>query len=165
MCIAIARTHRVMHTFHIDIESGILTVDDESNLRIIDGEQSGAPEATLAPEAYETLDVNEQDMIVGRQATQLVYTKYTGPKRRNMPEGSRQDYFNVWNVFSECMASYSRAVELAEVFALGRLCGCSLARPPMTLMRLNTLTMSGSLGTARTTPTFFSPLPAICHFP
>ena len=49
-----------------------------------------------------------------------VYTKYTGPERRNMPEGGGQEAFNVWNVFPEWQTSCPRATELAEVFALGR---------------------------------------------
>ncbi|KAI9715013.1 MAG: hypothetical protein M1812_006227 [Candelaria pacifica] len=119
MSLAIAHTHRVMHTFHMDIKPGNFIVDDEENLLLIDWEQSGAPATTLAPEADGTWDVNEQDTIGGR-ATKLIYTKYTGPERRNMPEGSGQESFNVWNVFPEWQASCPKALELAEVFALGR---------------------------------------------
>lgn len=120
MALAIAHTHRVMHTFHMDIKPGNFIVDDEESLLLIDWEQSGAPATTLAPEADGTWDVNEQDTNGERRATKLVYTKYTGPERRNMPEGSGQESFNVWNVFPEWQASCPRALELAEVFALGR---------------------------------------------
>jgi thiamine kinase-like enzyme len=49
MSLAIAHTHRVMRTFHMDIKPGNLIVDDEENLLLIDWEQSGAPATTLAP--------------------------------------------------------------------------------------------------------------------
>ncbi|KAF7867352.1 hypothetical protein EAF04_005435 [Stromatinia cepivora] len=120
MSLAIAHTHRVMHTFHMDIKPGNFIVDNEESLILIDWEQSGAPATTLAPEADGTWDVDEQDTNGGRRATKLVYTKYTGPERRNMPEGSGQESFNVWNVFPGWQASCPRALELAEVFALGR---------------------------------------------
>ncbi|KAI1635623.1 kinase-like domain-containing protein [Biscogniauxia mediterranea] len=113
MSLAIAHTHRAMHTFHMDIKPGNFVVDDAENLLLIDWEQSGAPATTLAPEADGTWDVQEQD-------GKLAYTKYTGPVRRNMPEGGGQESFNIWNVFPEWQASCPRALELAEVFALGR---------------------------------------------
>ncbi|KAL7937968.1 kinase-like domain-containing protein [Trichoderma chlorosporum] len=113
MCLAITHTHKVMHTFHMDIKPGNFLIDYEKNLILIDWEQSGAPATTLAPEADGTWDVEEQD-------TELVYTRYTGPERRNMPEGMGQASFNVWNVFPEWQVSCPKALELAEVFALGR---------------------------------------------
>ncbi|KAL7901861.1 kinase-like domain-containing protein [Trichoderma sp. SZMC 28014] len=119
MCLAITHTHRVTHTFHMDIKPGNFIIDDEGNLILIDWEQSGAPATTLAPEADGTWDVEEQDMKENG-STRLVYTKYTGPERRNMPEGSGQESFNVWNVFPEWQLSCPKALELAEVFALGR---------------------------------------------
>lgn len=113
MSLAIAHTHTVMQTFHMDIKPGNFIVDDQENLLLIDWEQSGAPATTLAPEADGTWDVNEE-------GAKLVYTKYVGPERRNMPEGGGQETFNVWNVFPVRQSSCPRATELAEVFALGR---------------------------------------------
>lgn len=119
MCLAITHTHRVTHTYHMDIKPGNFIIDDQENLILIDWEQSGAPATTLAPEADGTWDVEEQDMNENG-STKLVYTKYTGPERRNMPEGSGRESFHVWNVFPEWQASCPKALELAEVFALGR---------------------------------------------
>ncbi len=120
MSLAIAHTHRVMRNFHMDIKPGNFLVSDEDGLVLIDWEQSGAPASTLAPEADGTWDVTEQETDGGKRATKLVYTKYTGPERRNMPEGGGQQTFNIWNVFPEWRASCPKALELAEVFALGR---------------------------------------------
>ncbi|KAK4059805.1 hypothetical protein Trihar35433_10621 [Trichoderma harzianum] len=119
MCLAITHTHRVAHTYHMDIKPGNFVIDDRENLILIDWEQSGAPATTLAPEADGTWDVEEQDMNENG-SPKLVYTKYTGPERRNMPEGSGRESFNIWNVFPEWQASCPKALELAEVFALGR---------------------------------------------
>ncbi|KAL6701710.1 hypothetical protein J3F84DRAFT_355556 [Trichoderma pleuroticola] len=119
MCLAITHTHRVAHTFHMDIKPGNFIIDDQENLVLIDWEQHGAPATTLAPEADGTLDVEEQN-VEENGSTKLVYTKYTGPERRNMPEGSGRESFNIWNVFPEWHASCPKALELAEVFALGR---------------------------------------------
>ncbi|UKZ63364.1 uncharacterized protein TrAtP1_004595 [Trichoderma atroviride] len=119
MCLAITHTHRVAHTFHMDIKPGNFIIGDQGNLILIDWEQSGAPATTLAPEADGTWDVEEQN-IKENGPTRLAYTKYTGPERRKMPEGSGQETFNVWNVFPEWQVSCPKAIELAEVFALGR---------------------------------------------
>ncbi|KAJ8127959.1 hypothetical protein O1611_g5676 [Lasiodiplodia mahajangana] len=120
MSLALAHTHGVMHTFHMDIKPGNFLVDDDKSLRLIDWERSGAPASTLAPEADGTWDVAEQETTGEEGSKRLVYTKYTGPERRNMPEGGGQESFNIWNVFPEWQASCPRASELAEVFALGR---------------------------------------------
>ncbi|KAM0446784.1 hypothetical protein ACHAPV_003748 [Trichoderma viride] len=100
MCLAMTHTHRATHTFHMDIKPGNFIIDDQENLMLIDWEQNGAPATTLAPEADGTWDVEQQD-IKDNGSTRLVYTKYTGPERRNMPQGSGQESFNVWNVFPE----------------------------------------------------------------
>lgn len=113
MSLAIVHTHTIMHTFHMDIKPGNFIVDDQEDPLLIDWEQSGAPATTLAPEADGTWDVKQE-------GTRLVYTKYVGPERRNMPEGGGQETFNIWNVFPVWQASCPRATELAEVFALGR---------------------------------------------
>ncbi|KAL7797922.1 kinase-like domain-containing protein [Trichoderma afarasin] len=119
MCLAITHTHRIAHTYHMDIKPGNFVIDDQENLILIDWEQSGAPVTTLAPEADGTWDVEEQ-VTKENGSPKLVYTKYTGPERRNMPEGSGRESFNIWNVFLEWQASCPKAVELAEVLALGR---------------------------------------------
>lgn len=94
MRMAIAHTRSALHAFHMNIKTGNFVVDDEDNVVLIDWEQSGAPTSTLAPEADGTWDVHED-----ANTTKLVYTKYTGPERRNMLEGSARETFNVWNVF------------------------------------------------------------------
>ncbi|KAK1250107.1 hypothetical protein MKX08_010110, partial [Trichoderma sp. CBMAI-0020] len=111
---------QVTHTYHMDIKPGNFILDNQENLVLIDWEQNGAPATTLAPEADGTWDVEEQDSK-DSGSMKLVYTKYTGPERRNMPEGSGQESFNVWNVFPEWQVSCPKALELAEVFALGRI--------------------------------------------
>ncbi|KAH6987209.1 hypothetical protein EDB80DRAFT_898455 [Ilyonectria destructans] len=112
--------HRVMRTFHKDIKPRNFIVDDEESLLLIDWEQSGVPATTLAPEADGIWDVKEQSTNGEQRTAKLFYTKYTGPEHRNMPEGMGQQSFNVWNVFPLWQASYPRAAELAEAFALGR---------------------------------------------
>ncbi|KAI8650124.1 Protein kinase domain-containing protein [Fusarium sp. Ph1] len=113
----VAHTHRFLHTFHMDINPGNFLVRPWGELLLIDWEQSGAPATTLAPEADGTWDVNEEATDEG---TRLVYSKYTGPPRCNMPKGSEPATFHSWNVFPEWQATFPRATELAEVFSLGR---------------------------------------------
>ncbi|CAK7225580.1 hypothetical protein SCUCBS95973_005914 [Sporothrix curviconia] len=127
MAKAIDYTHNAMHTHHMDIKPGNFLIDDSGSLRLIDWEQSGAPATTLAPEADGTWDVCEEEQRSGdKDATaqaarpRLIYTKYTGPARRNMPDGGGRAPFNIWNVFPVWQATCPRATELAEVFALGR---------------------------------------------
>ncbi|RSL77403.1 hypothetical protein CEP51_009116 [Fusarium floridanum] len=112
-----AHTHRVLNTFHMDIKLENFLVDSGENLVLIDWEQSGTSPTTLAPEADGTWDVSEEPTAKG---TRLVYTKYTGSPRRNMPKGNGPATFHVWNVFPEWQATLPKATELAEVFALGR---------------------------------------------
>ncbi|RSM03612.1 hypothetical protein CDV31_010409 [Fusarium ambrosium] len=117
MSLVVAHTHRELNTFHMDIKPESFLVDSGKNLVLIDWEQSDMSPFTLAPEADGTWDVNEEPTAKG---TRLAYTKYTGPPRRNMPKGNGPATFNAWNVFPEWQASFPRATELAEVFALGR---------------------------------------------
>ncbi|KAI5923652.1 kinase-like domain-containing protein [Camillea tinctor] len=114
MSLAIAYAHRVAHTYHRDIHPGNFVVDAQQNLVLIDWEQRGTSASTLAPEADGTWDVVELPN------DQLMYGKYTGAGRRNMPVGSGEESYNVWNVFPDWQSSCPRATELAEVFALGR---------------------------------------------
>ncbi|RSL69305.1 hypothetical protein CEP53_002312 [Fusarium sp. AF-6] len=94
-----------------------LVVLRSRSLNLIDWAQSGATVTTLAPEADGTWDVNEETTD---EDTRLIYTKYTGPPRRNMPKGSGPATFDAWNVFPGWHAAFPKATELAEVFALGR---------------------------------------------
>ena len=113
MSVALAHAHGDMGTYHMDIKPGNFILNDDEDVFLIDWEQSGAPASTLSPEADGTWDVLEE-------ADKLIYTKYIGPERRNMPEGGGRESFNVWNVFPEWQANCPRASELVEVFALGR---------------------------------------------
>ncbi|RSM01579.1 hypothetical protein CEP52_008445 [Fusarium oligoseptatum] len=117
MSLVVAHTHRVLHTSHMDIKLEKVLVDSGENLVLIDWEQSGTSPTTLAPEADGCWDVSEDPTAKG---TRLIYTKYAGPPRRNMPKGNGPATFHVWNVFPEWQATVPRATELAEVFALGR---------------------------------------------
>ncbi|KFY49726.1 hypothetical protein V495_00485 [Pseudogymnoascus sp. VKM F-4514 (FW-929)] len=97
MAAAVAHTHFVAHTYHMDIKPGNFLLDEDSNLVLIDWEQSDAPVTTAAPEIDGTWDVEE---IPGEGA--LRYTKYTGPERRNMPLTTPGNSgWNTWNVFLE----------------------------------------------------------------
>ncbi|KAJ4325913.1 hypothetical protein N0V84_003299 [Fusarium piperis] len=117
MALAVAHAHHVLHTFHMNVKPESFLVDVGLNLLLADWEQSGASATTLAPEADGTWDVKEETTDGG---TKLVYTKYTGPPRRNMPQGSGPATSPAWNVFPKWQANFPRATELAEVFSLGR---------------------------------------------
>ena len=98
MTAAIAHTHFVAHTYHMDVKPGNFLLDADLNLVLIDWEQSDAPITTAAPEIDGTWDVEE--IPAEGQTTTLRYTKYTGPERRNMPETTPGNSgWNVWNVF------------------------------------------------------------------
>ncbi|CAK7197882.1 hypothetical protein SEUCBS139899_000532 [Sporothrix eucalyptigena] len=116
-CLQLARTvdhtHNMLHTYQMDIKPGNILVDEADNIQLIDWEQSGAPATTLAPEADGTWDVHQT-------SSKLVYTKYDGPGRRNMPVGGGTRTFHNWNVFPVWQQTCPKATELAEVFALGR---------------------------------------------
>ena len=129
MAAAIAHTHFVAHTYHMDIKPGNFLLDANFNLMLIDWEQSGAPVTTAAPEVDGTWDVEE---IPAGLATALRYTKYTGPERRNMPETAPgRNGWNVWNVFPLWNEQCPKALELAEVFSLGRSMWMLLRQPDM----------------------------------
>lgn len=128
MVAAIAHTHFVAHTYHMDIKLGNFLLDLDSSLVLIDWEQSDAAVTTAAPEIDGTWDVEE--IPAKDSSTTLRYTKYTGPERRNMPAttpGSKG--WNVWNVFLVWSKQCPKALELAEVFSLGR-CMWMLLRQP-----------------------------------
>jgi hypothetical protein len=114
---AVFHTHRVGHTYHMDIKPGNHVIDDDETLILIDWERSDAPATTLAPEADGTWDVEEALGTHGQRA-KLLYHKYEGPERRNMDEAAAGDNsWNVWNVFPEWSNSQPKALELAEVIS------------------------------------------------
>ncbi|OTA00521.1 hypothetical protein A9Z42_0006700 [Trichoderma parareesei] len=120
MCQALLHTHRTAKTFHMDIKPANFLVNDHGNLVLIDWEQSGAPWYTLAPEAngeWDVARVSDDDDDDGNDddASQLVYSRYQGPERVNLPRGRP-----AWNVFPEWSEKWPMAAEAAEVFSLGR---------------------------------------------
>lgn len=110
---ALAHTHHVGHTYHMDIKPANVVVDDHGNAILIDWEQSGAPLCTLAPEVNGEWDVEE--ISQPGASSRLVYTRYNGPTRVNLPMGRPE-----WNVFPEWNRRWPRACEAAEVYSLGR---------------------------------------------
>ena len=119
MASAIALTHLTAHNFHMDIKPSNIVLDSQKNVVVIDWEQRGAPVCTLAPEADGSWDVKEVkiDPCGGAALadSKLVYEKYCGPDRENLPYS-----FPKWNVFPLWRDSYPRALEAVEVFSLGR---------------------------------------------
>jgi serine/threonine protein kinase len=145
MSAAIAHVHRVAHTYHMDIKPGNFIVDGDDNLILCDWEQSDAPATTLAPEADGTWDVavvagDGDEGQAGKGMTgdkkavsrpRLVYTKYEGPPRRNTEEEVGDTSWHQWNVFPLWSADCPLALELAEVFSLGRSMWMLLRQPSM----------------------------------
>lgn len=130
MAAAIAHTHFVAHTYHMDIKPGNFLLDADYSLVLIDWEQSDAPITTAAPEIDSTWDVEE--IPAEGLTTALRYTKYTGPERRNMPVTTPGgNGWNVWNVFLVWSKQCPKALELAEVFSLGRCMWMLLRQPDM----------------------------------
>lgn len=130
MAAAIAHTHFVAHTYHMDVKPGNFLLDADFHLVLIDWEQSDAPITTAAPEIDGTWDVEE--IPAEGMNTALQYTKYTGPERRNMPVTTPgSNGWNVWNVFPVWNEQCPKALELAEVFSLGRSMWMLLRQPDM----------------------------------
>ena len=130
MAAAIAHTHFVAHTYHMDVKPGNFLLDADFNLVLIDWEQSDAPITTAAPEIDGTWDVEE--IPAEGMTTALQYAKYTGPERRNMPVTTPgSNGWNVWNVFPVWNEQCPKALALAEVFSLGRSMWILLRQPDM----------------------------------
>ena len=121
MASAVAHTHLVAHTFHMDIKLENFILDSRKDLVLIDWEQSGANLSTLAPEADGSWDIKEARIDSQHRGdadsaeSKFVYEKYCGPYRENLAWGRPK-----WNVFPLWRDLYPRALEAAEVFSLGR---------------------------------------------
>jgi serine/threonine protein kinase len=133
MAAAIKHTHLIAHSYHMDIKPGNFLIDDDENLILIDWEQSDAPATTLAPEADGSWVVREVfPSATSPACSTLKYTKYKGPERRNMDEDVGGGHsWNIWNVFPIWQVKHPRALELAEVFSLGRSMWMLLRQPDM----------------------------------
>ena len=121
MASAIAHTQFAAYTFHMAIKPGNFVVNANRDLVLIDWEQSGAWQYSLAPEAKGSWDVRTVETISSNctgshsSAPKLVYEKYCGPYRENLAWGRPK-----WNVFPYWREYYPRALMAAEVFSLGR---------------------------------------------
>ncbi|KAK2777316.1 nima-related kinase 5 [Colletotrichum kahawae] len=136
MAAAVAHLHRQAKTYHMDIKPGNFLIDRDDNLVLGDWEQTDAPTTTTAPEADGTWDVETGEgagfASNGLNRPRLRYTKYEGPPRRNTEEDVLGDYpWNTWNVFPGWSAEHPLALELAEVFSLGRAMWMLLRQPDM----------------------------------
>ena len=118
MAYAVAHTHLVAHTFHMNLNPSSFVWTGPSKrpgrLILVDWEQCKACKYTNAPEADGTWDLDEPAED-GSVTQRLTYTKSTRPRRVNKV----YNYPN-WNVFPVWMKSNPMAVEAAEVFSLGR---------------------------------------------
>ena len=100
----------------MDMKPANFLVDDKRDLILIDWEQSGANLWTLAPEADGSWDLKDaRTGAVAVTDSELVYEKYSGPHRENLAYGRPK-----WNVFPIWRDQCPRALEVAEVFSLGR---------------------------------------------
>ncbi|KAI9652829.1 MAG: hypothetical protein M1831_006354 [Alyxoria varia] len=141
MSSALHHTHHIARTYHMDIKPANFLLEDTNNdLILIDWEQSGAAPCTLAPEADGSWDLksdvqqipvpsvassesSRQDddqqptmpALSSSSSQRLVYEKYTGPPRKNLPFGRPE-----WNVFPLWRDTCPRALEAAEIYTLGR---------------------------------------------
>ncbi|KAI1414702.1 hypothetical protein F5Y13DRAFT_158119 [Hypoxylon sp. FL1857] len=141
MAAALLHTHRVAKTYHMDIKPGNFLIDEHQNLVLCDWEQTDAPCTTLTPEADGSWDVIEEGDEAGSEETPATsrrerprfrYTKYDGPPRRNVPEDALGDAsWHAWNVFPLWNKAHPFALELAEVFSLGRTMWMLLRQPDM----------------------------------
>ena len=118
MTAAVAHTHLVAHTFHMDIKPTNLVVNNSHSLVLVDWEQHRAPKCTIAPEADGTWDVKEgrfDPSSSNGPALPLSYQKHTGSLEEQNPwNWPTRNVFPIWN------KTNPRAVEAAEVFSLGR---------------------------------------------
>ncbi|KAI0025887.1 hypothetical protein F4780DRAFT_789381 [Xylariomycetidae sp. FL0641] len=130
MTAAVFHTHRVAKTYHMDIQPANFVADENDKLILCDWEQHDAAATTIAPEADGTWDVTEEPGQGKITFPRLQYTKYSGPPRRNVEEGILEDTpWHTWNVFPIWTERCPWALELAEVFSLGRTMWMLLRQP------------------------------------
>lgn len=130
MTAAIFHVHRVAKTYHMDIKPGNFVADASDNLLLCDWEQHDAPATTLAPEADGTWDVIEDFITLPAGRPLLRYTRYNGSPRRNVDEDVLGEApWHTWNVFPIWSNEHPWALELAEVFSLGRSMWALLRQP------------------------------------
>lgn len=126
MAAAVAHTHREAKIYHMDIKPRNFLIDQDNNLVLGDWEQKDAPAATIAPEVDGTWDVEVEEKAgrpgPGPDRPRLRYTKYDGLPRRNTDDGvlCGDRPWDAWDVFPGWSAQNPLALELAEVFSLGR---------------------------------------------
>ncbi|KAI9782657.1 MAG: hypothetical protein M1816_001728 [Peltula sp. TS41687] len=120
MAAAVVHTRLVAKTYHMDIKPGNFLVDQDRNIPLIDWEQSGACLYTLAPE-----DDGSWDVAPDPSTESLTYVKYNNSPRRNLPWERPK-----WNVFPLWSEQYPHALDLAEIFSLGRTMWMLLNRIP-----------------------------------
>lgn len=126
---AMIHLHKRAGSWHQDITPNNTLVDDAGNLLLIDFEQVGAGRAFLAPEAYGQFEAyddesHQTDASQGddgnantssTEKPRVRYIPYDGPPRIN-------NYLShpEWIVFEDWKARCPRAVELAEVWGMGK---------------------------------------------
>ncbi|KPM35003.1 hypothetical protein AK830_g11562 [Neonectria ditissima] len=130
MVTAVFHTHRVAKTYHKDIKPGNFVANASDDLILCDWEQHDAPATTLAPEADGTWDVTEEPSTSQAGRPRLRYTRYSGAPRRNVDEDVLGDApWHAWDVFPGWSSEHPWALELAEVFSLGRSMWMLLRQP------------------------------------
>lgn len=109
---------------------GNFVADASDNLILCDWEQHDAPATTIAPEADGTWDVTEDLPTLQAGRPRLRYIRYSGMPRRNVDEDVLGDaLWHTWNVFPNWSNEHPWAIELAEVFSLGRSMWMLLRQP------------------------------------
>ena len=119
---AIHHVHFAGNRYHIDLKPSNMVLDSNLNLIVIDWENEGANKSIRPPEADGSFDVHAEELPSGE--IRLKYEKYIGPRRQNSASTLVWNVFPIWN--RECRL----AVELAQVYSLGRAMWMILTRTP-----------------------------------
>jgi serine/threonine protein kinase len=106
--------HSVARSWHQDFKPPNMLLDDADGILVIDWEKCGANSFILAPEANGRFDI-EEDTEETSGHRKLRYKAYNGPERVNDPIAVPK-----WNVFPGWNKEYPEAVELAEIYSLGK---------------------------------------------